>query len=381
MKYKFATQAIHAGQSPDPHSGSVITPIYQTSTYEQESPGNYGQYNYSRMTNPTRTAFEDCMAVLEKGKYGLAFSSGMAAIDTVMRTLKPGDEVISSTDLYGGTRKLFEEVYKRNGIRFHYVDFSKPEEIADAINEKTQWIWLESPTNPLLKISDIAAIAELAQEKGIKLGVDNTFASPYLQNPLELGADLVMHSVTKFIGGHSDVIMGALVVQEDDLYEDLKFYRNASGGIPGPQDVFLALRGIKTLPLRMQAHCRNAQKVAGFLDGHPAVEKVFWPGLESHENHAVAKQQMRDFGGMVSLLLKDADKETVFRKIAKLKIFTLAESLGGVESLINHSSSMTHVSLSDAEKEKAGISENLLRLSVGIEDVEDLIQDLSQFLE
>lgn len=381
MKYKFDTNAIHAGQKPDPVTGAVITPIYQTSTYEQESPGDYGSYNYSRMTNPTRTAFEDCLSVLEQGKYGLAFSSGMAAIDAVMRTLNPGDEVVSSTDLYGGSRKLFEELYKRYGIVFHYVNFAHPEELKSAINEKTKWIWLESPTNPLLKISDIGALAKIAHEKGIKVGVDNTFASPYLQNPLLLDADVVMHSVTKYIAGHSDVIMGALVVKDEGLYEDLKFYRNASGGIPGPQDVFLALRGVKTLSLRMKAHCENAKKVAEFLKNHTRVEKVFWPGLESHENHEIAKRQMRDFGGMVSLLIKDADKQAVSDRIKKMKIFTLAESLGGIESLVNHSTSMTHVGLSAEEKVEAGITDNLIRLSVGIEDIEDLLEDLSRLLD
>lgn len=381
MSYKFATKAIHAGQKPDPVTGAVITPIYQTSTYEQESPGNYGSYNYSRMTNPTRTAFEDCLAALEQGKYGLAFSSGMAAIDAIMRTLQPGDEVISSTDLYGGSRKLFEELYKRYGIVFHYVNFAHPEEVKAALNENTKWIWLESPTNPLLKISDIKVLSEIAHEKGVKVGVDNTFSSPYLQNPLLLGADVVMHSVTKYIAGHSDVILGALVVNDEKLYEDLKFYRNASGGIPGPQDVFLALRGVKTLALRMKAHCENAKKVAEFLNQHPQVEKVFWPGLENHENHEVAKRQMRDFGGMVSLLIKGADKKEVATRIKKMKIFTLAESLGGIESLVNHSTAMTHVGLNPEEKKEAGITDNLIRLSVGIEDIEDLLEDLSRLLD
>ncbi len=380
MNYKFATKAIHAGQEADPTTGAVMTPIYQTSTYQQKAPGDHKGYEYSRGTNPTRKALEDCIAALENGKFGLAFSSGMAATDCVLRLLQPGDEVVTGDDLYGGSYRIFTKVYEPMGIKFKFVNTSDNQAVADAITDKTKLIWVETPTNPTLKLADIEAIGKIAKESGILYAVDNTFASPYLQNPLDLGADIVMHSVTKYLGGHSDVVMGALVMNDEELYKKLFFYYNACGGTPGPQDAFLVLRGIKTLHLRMKAHCENGRKVAEYLKNHPKIEKIYWPGFEDHPGHDVAKKQMRDFGGMVSIVLKDADLQETFRIASGFKVFTLAESLGGVESLINHPATMTHGSIPKEAREKVGVVDNLLRLSVGVEDADDLIADLEQAL-
>ncbi|SEF97614.1 cystathionine gamma-synthase [Sphingobacterium lactis] len=380
MNYKFATKAIHAGQEADPTTGAVMTPIYQTSTYQQKAPGDHKGFEYSRGTNPTRKALEDCLAALENGKFGLAFASGMAATDCVLRLLQPGDEVVTGDDLYGGSYRIFTKVYEPLGITFKFVNTSDPQAVADAISDKTKLIWVETPTNPTLKLADIAAIGKIAKEKGILYAVDNTFASPYLQNPLDLGADIVMHSVTKYLGGHSDVVMGALIVNDEELYKQLWFYYNACGGTPGPQDAFLVLRGIKTLHLRMKAHCENGRQVAEYLKNHPKIEKIYWPGFEDHPGHDVAKKQMKDFGGMVSIVLKGADLNETFRIASGFKVFTLAESLGGVESLINHPATMTHGSIPKEAREKVGVVDNLLRLSVGIEDAEDLIADLEQAL-
>ncbi|WFB64519.1 cystathionine gamma-synthase [Sphingobacterium sp. WM] len=380
MNYKFATKAIHAGQEADPTTGAVMTPIYQTSTYQQKAPGDHKGFEYSRGTNPTRKALEDCLAALENGKFGLAFSSGMAATDCVLRLLKPGDEVVTGDDLYGGSYRIFTKVYEPLGIVFKFVNTSDVKAVEEAITEKTKLIWVETPTNPTLKLADIEAIGKVAKAKNILYAVDNTFASPYLQNPLDLGADIVMHSVTKYLGGHSDVVMGALIVNDEELYKQLWFYYNACGGTPGPQDAFLVLRGIKTLHLRMKAHCENGRKVAEYLKNHPKVEKIYWPGFEDHPGHDVAKKQMKDFGGMVSIVLKGADLAETFRIASGFKVFTLAESLGGVESLINHPATMTHGSIPKETREKVGVVDNLLRLSVGIEDEEDLIADLEQAL-
>ncbi len=380
MNYKFATKAIHAGQEADPTTGAVMTPIYQTSTYQQKAPGDHKGYEYSRGTNPTRKALEDCIAALENGKFGLAFSSGMAATDCVLRLLQPGDEVVTGDDLYGGSYRIFTKVYEPLGITFKFVNTSDVKAVEDAISDKTKLIWVETPTNPTLKLADIEAIGKIAKAKNILYAVDNTFASPYLQNPLDLGADIVMHSVTKYLGGHSDVVMGALVMNDEELYKKLWFFYNACGGTPGPQDAFLVLRGIKTLHLRMKAHCENGRKVAEYLKNHPKVEKIYWPGFEDHPGHDVAKKQMKDFGGMVSIVIKGADLAETFRVASGFKVFTLAESLGGVESLINHPATMTHGSIPKETREKVGVVDNLLRLSVGVEDAEDLIADLEQAL-
>ena len=377
---KFATKAIHAGQEPDPTTGAIMTPIYQTSTYWQKSPGDNKGYEYSRGTNPTRKALEDCLAALENGKYGLAFSSGMGATDAVMKLLQPGDEVITGNDLYGGSYRIFTKIFANYGIKFHFLDLSKPENILPYINTNTKQIWIETPTNPTMQIVDIAGIAAISKTHNLLLTVDNTFASPYLQNPLDLGADLVMHSVTKYIAGHSDVVMGALVTNNEELYKKLWFIYNACGATPGPQDCFLVLRGIKTLHLRMKAHCENGSIIAKFLKNHPKIDKIYWPGFEDHPNHNIAKQQMRDFGGMISVTLKDADLQETFRISSSFKVFTLAESLGGVESLINHPATMTHGSIPKAEREKVGVTDNLLRFSVGVEDIDDLLEDLEQAL-
>lgn len=377
---KFATKAIHAGQEPDPSTGAVMTPIYQTSTYWQKSPGDNKGYEYSRGTNPTRHALENCLAALENARYGLAFSSGMGATDAVMKLLVPGDEVITGNDLYGGSYRIFTKIFANYGIKFHFLDLKDPEIIREYTNEHTKLIWIETPTNPTMQIVDIEAVARISKEKNILLCVDNTFASPYLQNPIDLGADIVMHSVTKYIGGHSDVVMGALMLNDEDLYKKLWFIYNACGATPGPQDSFLVLRGIKTLHLRMKAHCENGRKVAEYLKTHPRVEKIYWPGFTDHPNHAVAKKQMLDFGGMISIVLKGADLQETFRIASSFKVFTLAESLGGVESLINHPVSMTHGSIPKAERDKAGVVDNLLRLSVGVEDIDDLLEDLEKAL-
>jgi len=377
---KFATKAIHAGQEPDPTTGAVMTPIYQTSTYWQKAPGDNKGYEYSRGTNPTRKALENCMAALENGQFGLAFSSGMGATDAVMKLLRPGDEVITGNDLYGGSYRMFTKLYAPYGIKFHFIDLSDPENIRPYINENTKQIWVETPTNPTMQIVDLSAVAKISKEHKLLLTVDNTFASPYLQNPLDLGADLVMHSATKYLGGHSDVVMGALMMNDEKLYKELFFIYNATGATPGPQDCFLVLRGIKTLHLRMKAHCENGQQIAAFLKDHPKVDKVYWPGFPDHPNHDIAKKQMRDFGGMISFTLKEASLEETFRVASAFKVFTLAESLGGVESLVNHPVTMTHASIPKADRDRVGVTDNLLRLSVGVEDVEDLLEDLERVL-
>ena len=377
---KFATKAIHAGQEPDPTTGAIMTPIYQTSTYWQKAPGDNKGYEYSRGTNPTRRALEVCLAALENAKYGLAFSSGMGATDAVMKLLKPGDEVITGNDLYGGSYRMFTKIFANYGIKFHFLDLSKPEIINDYVNENTKLVWIETPTNPTMQVIDIEKVASITKTKGLILVVDNTFASPYLQNPMDMGATIVMHSVTKYIGGHSDVVMGALMLNDEDLYKRLWFIYNACGATPGPMDSFLVLRGIKTLHLRMKAHCENGRKVAEFLKTHPRVDKIYWPGFTDHPNHDIAKKQMRDFGGMISITLKGADLKETFRIASSFKVFSLAESLGGVESLINHPVTMTHASIPKEEREKAGVVDNLLRLSVGVEDIDDLIDDLKQAL-
>jgi cystathionine gamma-lyase/cystathionine beta-lyase len=377
---KFGTKAIHAGQEPDPVTGAIMTPIYQTSTYWQESPGKHKGYAYARGKNPTRTALENCIAALENGKHGLCFSSGMGATDAVIKLLQPGDEVITGNDLYGGTYRMFTKVFAKYGIKFHFIDLTDASNIKNYINSNTKLIWIETPTNPTMQIVDIAACAAIAQAHQLILAVDNTFASPYLQNPLDLGAHIVMHSVTKYLGGHSDVVMGALITKDDHLHEQLAFIHNSCGATPGPQDSFLVLRGIKTLHLRMKAHCENGKAIATFLRQHPKIEKVHWPGFEDHPNHAIAKKQMRDFGGMISIVLKGADLNETFRIASSFKVFSLAESLGGVESLINHPATMTHASIPKEEREKAGVVDNLLRLSVGVEDLDDLLDDLKQVL-
>lgn len=377
---KFGTKAIHAGQEPDPTTGAIMTPIYQTSTYWQKSPGDHQGYEYSRGTNPTRKALEACLAALENAKHGLAFSSGMGATDAVMKLLLPGDEVITGNDLYGGTYRMFTKIFANYGIKFHFIDLSDPAKILDHTNENTKLIWIETPTNPTMQIVDIAAVGQIAKAKNLLLAVDNTFASPYLQNPIDLGANIVMHSVTKYLGGHSDVVMGALMLNDDDLYKKLWFIYNSCGATPGPMDSFLVLRGLKTLHLRMKAHCENGRQVAEFLKTHPKVDKIYWPGFTDHPNHDIAKKQMRDFGGMISITLKGADLEETFRVASSFKVFSLAESLGGVESLINHPVTMTHASIPKDEREKVGVVDNLLRLSVGVEDIEDLLEDLKQAL-
>ena len=377
---KFATKAIHAGQSPDPTTGAIMTPIYQTSTYWQASPGEHKGYEYSRGTNPTRRALEDCLAALENAKHGLAFSSGMAATDAVLKLLSPGDEVITGNDLYGGSYRMFTKIFAPFGIKFHFIDLSKPENILPYITNQTKLIWIETPTNPTMQIIDIAGISRITKDRKIMLCVDNTFASPYLQNPIDLGADIVMHSATKYLGGHSDVVMGSLMLDDDDLYNRLKFIYNACGGTPGPMDSFLVLRGIKTLHLRMKAHCENGRAIAEFLKDHPKISKIYWPGFPDHPNHHIAKAQMRDFGGMISIVLKNASLDETFRIASSFKVFSLAESLGGVESLINHPATMTHASIPKEEREKVGVVDNLLRLSVGVEDIDDLLEDLKAAL-
>lgn len=379
-KYKFGTRAVHAGIEADPSTGAVMTPIYQTSTYKQTSPGDHQGYEYSRGTNPTRTALQNSLAALENAAYGLAFSSGMAATETVLKLLQPGDEVISGDDLYGGTYRMFKRVFEPLGISFKFLDLSDLDSVKNAMSSNTKLLWVETPTNPTLQIYDLQALSALVQGSEALFVVDNTFASPYLQNPLDLGADIVMHSVTKYIGGHSDVVMGALMLNDPDLYDRLFFYYNACGGTPGPQDCFLALRGIKTLHLRMKAHGENGEAVARFLKGHPRVEKVYWPGFDDHPGHVIAKRQMRGFGGMVSIVLKDADLKETFRIASNFQVFTLAESLGGVESLINHPATMTHASIPAEIRQAAGVVDNLLRISVGIEDMDDLLADLEQAL-
>ena len=357
-----------------------MTPIYQTSTYVQASPGKHKGYAYARGANPTRNALQKSIATLENGKHGLCFSSGMGATDAVIKLLNPGDEVITSNDLYGGSYRMFRKVFEKYGIKFHFIDLTDLSNIHSYINEKTKLLWLETPSNPLMRIIDIEASCSIAKKHNIIVAVDNTFASPYLQNPLDLGADIVMHSVTKYLAGHSDVIMGALVVNDDKLYTDLAFIANSCGAVPGPQDSFLVLRGIKTLHLRMERHCFNGKKVAEYLNNHDKISKVYWPGFSDHPNHSTAKNQMRDFGGMISFTLKNDTVENAIKLMESVELFSLAESLGGVESLINHPASMTHASIPKEERMKNGLSDSLIRLSVGVEDIEDLLQDLNQAL-
>jgi cystathionine beta-lyase len=375
---KFATKAIHAGVHPDPTTGAIMTPIYQTSTYAQRSPGDNKGYEYSRTHNPTRTQLQDALAALDNGQHGLAFASGMAAIDCVLRLLKPGDEVISTDDLYGGSYRIMTKVYEPLGIKFTFVPMGDLRAVQEKVSAQTKLIWVETPTNPLLNIIDVAGVAAIAKKAGALLAVDNTFSTPYLQEPLALGADIVVYSLTKYMGGHSDVVMGALVFNGDQLLKDLSFYQNACGGTPGPQDCFLVLRGLKTLHLRMARHCENGRAVAEYLRQHSKVEKVYWPGFETHPNHAVAARQMRDFGGMISFVLKGDRQEDAIAVLEKFQLFTLAESLGGVESLSGHPATMTHASIPAEQRRKAGLSDSLIRLSVGIEDAEDLIEDLAQ---
>ncbi len=377
---KFGTKAVHAGVSPDPTTGAIMTPIFQTSTYVQEEPANHKGYAYARGANPTRNALQKSLAALENGKFALCFSSGMGATDAVIKLLNPGDEVITSNDLYGGSYRMFRRVYERFGIKFHFIDLTNASAIQAYVNPKTKLIWLETPSNPLMNIIDIKACVDIAKKQNILVAVDNTFASPYLQNPLDLGADIVMHSVTKYLGGHSDVIMGALITNDEKIHQDLAFINNACGAVPGPQDSFLVLRGIKTLHLRMERHCLNGRKIAEFLKAHPKVGKVYWPGFSGHPNHAIAKKQMRDFGGMLSFTLKNDSLEKAFQLMKSVELFALAESLGGVESLVNHPASMTHASIPKEERIKNGLVDSLIRLSIGVEDAEDLIADLEQAL-
>ncbi|MFZ4613659.1 MAG: cystathionine gamma-synthase [Bacteroidia bacterium] len=378
--FGFGTRAIHAGQEPDETTGAIMTPIFQTSTYVKESPGKHKGYAYARGKNPTRSALEQNIASLEKAKYGLCFSSGMGAIDTVIKLLKPGDEVIAIQDLYGGSYRMFTKVFEPLGIKFKFVDLYDANNLLKHLSDSTKLIWIETPTNPTLQIIDIAAIVENVKGKNILVCVDNTFASPYLQNPLLMGADIVMHSATKYLGGHSDVVMGALCINDTALFDKLAFIQNSCGPTPGPMDSFLVLRGIKTLHVRMDRHCFNGKEVAQFLKSHPKVGKVNWPGFTDHPNHDIAKKQMKDFGGMLSFSLKDDNIETAFEFAKSTKVFSLAESLGGVESLISHPASMTHASIPKEEREKSGVTDSLLRISVGIEDAADLIEDLNQAL-
>lgn len=379
-KYGFGTKAIHAGLEPDPSTGAIMTPIYQTSTFTQESPGNHKGYAYARGKNPTRSALEKNLAALEGAKHGLCFSSGMGATDAIAKLLRPGDEVITGDDLYGGTYRMFTKVFANYGIKFHFIDMKDVNNIKKHVNKNTKLIWLETPTNPTMQIIDIEACSKIAKENKIICAVDNTFASPFLQNPLALGADIVMHSVTKYLGGHSDVIMGALCLNDDDLYQQLAFIHNSCGATPGPMDSFLVLRGIKTLHIRMERHCFNGRKIAEFLKTHPKIDKLYWPGFTDHPHHELAKKQMKDFGGMISFTLKGNKQEEAFKIASSMHVFSLAESLGGVESLVNHPASMTHASIPKEERDKAGVLESMLRLSVGIEDIDDLLEDLKQAL-
>jgi cystathionine beta-lyase/cystathionine gamma-synthase len=377
-KMKFNTKTIHGGQIPEKGYGSVMPPIYQTSTYAQSSPGDHKGFEYSRTHNPTRHALEQSFASIENGQFGLAFGSGLAAIDAVIKLLQPGDEVISTNDLYGGTYRLFTKIFEQFGIKFHFVGMTSISEIEKRITTNTKLVWVETPTNPMMNVIDIEAVAQLSKKHHLLLAVDNTFATPYLQQPLDLGADIVMHSATKYLGGHSDVVLGALVVKDAELADKLYFIQNASGAVCGPMDSFLTLRGIKTLHVRMQRHCENGKAVAHYLKQHPKIEKVYWPGFEDHPNHDIAKKQMSDFGGMISFVTQGNDYQQAIRIVESLQVFTLAESLGGVESLAGHPASMTHASIPKEEREKTGVVDSLIRLSVGIEDAEDLINDLKQ---
>ena len=375
---KEATKYIHAGAEPDPSTGAIMTPIFQTSTYVQEAPGKNKGFEYARSQNPTRFALERAFAAIENANYALAFSSGVAATDAVIKLLHPGDEVICANDMYGGTYRLFTKVFEKFGIKFHYLDTTVVSNISNAINGNTKLVWLETPTNPLMNITDIAAVAALTKSKNILLAVDNTFASPFLQKPIDLGADIVMHSVTKYLGGHSDVIQGCLMMNNLELRDKLYFIQKSCGAVPGPMDCFLVLRGIKTLHVRMKAHCENGIKIAHWLRKHPKIGKVYWPGFEDHPGHAIAKKQMADFGGMLSFVLKNDSVEEAMRVLSSTKLFALAESLGGVESLINHPASMTHASIPREERIKNGLTDSLIRLSIGIEDADDLIDDLAK---
>ena len=377
-KLRFNSATIHGGQAPDPAFGAVMPPIYQTSTYAQSTPGGHKGFEYSRTHNPTRSALEKSLASIENGKHGLAFASGLAAMDAIMKLLQPGDEVISTNDLYGGSYRLFTKIFEGFGLKFHFVGMNEVAQVEAAINKNTKLIWVETPTNPMMNVVDISSIAALAKQHQLLLAVDNTFASPYIQQPLNLGADIVMHSATKYLAGHSDVILGAIIVNSDDLHQRLAFIQNASGAVPGPMDSFLTLRGIKTLHVRLQRHCENAKAVAHYLANHPKIEKVYWPGFEYHPNHEVAKKQMNDFGGMLSFIPKGADFKDAIKIVEALQLFTLAESLGGVESLAGHPASMTHASIPKAIREESGVVDALIRLSVGIEDAQDLIDDLAQ---
>ena len=378
---KLATRLIHAGQEPDPSTGAIMTPIYQTSTYVQEGPAQNKGFEYARSQNPTRKALESCLAAIENAKYGLSFSSGVAATDAIIKLLQPGDEVVASDDMYGGTYRLFTKIFAKFGIVFHFVNMQKAEDIIPLINAKTKLIWTETPTNPLMSITDIAALGDIAKSKNLLLCVDNTFASPWLQNPLDLGASIVLHSATKYLGGHSDLIHGCLMTNDQSLHEQLYFIQKSCGAVPGPMDCFLVLRGLKTLHVRMRAHCENGKKIAEFLRQHPKVGKVFWPGFTDHPGHEIAKKQMRDFGGMMSFILKDESLEAAKKLLTSTHLFALAESLGGVESLINHPATMTHASIPKAEREKVGVVDGLIRLSVGIEDGDDLVDDLKMALD
>ncbi len=380
-KLRFNSSVIHGGQSPDLAYGAVMPPIYQTSTYAQKAPGDHKGYEYSRTHNPTRTALEKSLAEIEEGSYGFAFSSGLSAIDAIMKLFTPGDEIISTNDLYGGSFRLFNKIFKNFGYKFHFVDMQNVENIFDLVTEKTKLIWIETPTNPMMNIIDIKSVVKYAKERKILVAVDNTFSSPFLQQPLLLGADIVMHSATKYLSGHSDVILGAIVVNDLNLSEKLAFIQNASGAVPGPMDSYLTLRGIKTLHVRMQRHCENARAIAEFLSSHSAIKKVYWPGFKSHPNHEIAKSQMKDFGAMISFIPQDLSYKTALKVIKKLKIFTLAESLGGVESLVGHPASMTHASIPKRDREIVGVIDSLVRFSVGIEDLEDLVEDIDQALK
>ena len=378
---KFGTKTIHAGQKADPTTGAIMTPIYQTSTYKQKRPGDFKGYEYSRTGNPTRTALENNLAALESGKHGLCFGSGLGAIDAIIKLLSPGDEVISTNDLYGGTYRIFTKIFEEYGIKFHFIGMGDEKNVESYINQNTKLIWAETPTNPMLNIIDIESLGKISKKHNLLFAVDNTFATPYLQKPLELGADIVMHSLTKYMGGHSDVVMGAIICKDDTLAERLYFIQNSCGAVPGPMDSFLVLRGIKTLHLRMQRHCENGKAIAHFLKSHPSIENVYWPGFESHPNHDVAKKQMSDFGGMVSFNLIGNKLDDAIAVVSNTHYFTLAESLGGVESLCGHPASMTHAAIPKEEREKTGVVDSLIRLSVGIEDIEDLIVDLKQALD
>lgn len=375
---KFNSKTIHGGQEPDAAFGAVMPPIYQTSTYAQSTPGGHKGFAYSRSANPTRTALENALASIENGTYGLAFASGMAAIDAVIKLLNPGDEVISTNDLYGGSYRIFKQIFEKYGITFHFIGMENLAKIEEKINSNTKLIWVETPTNPMMNLIDIKAVSTIAKKHKVLVAVDNTFATPYLQRPLDLGADIVMHSATKYLGGHSDVVAGALIVRDKDVADKLYFIQNASGAVCGPMDSFLTLRGIKTLHVRMQRHCENGRVIAEYLAKHSKIGKVYWPGFENHPNHHIAKSQMDDFGGMISFVPNGSSYEDAIKIVERLAIFTLAESLGGVESLAGHPASMTHGSIPKEEREKNGVVDALIRLSVGIEDVDDLIADLEQ---